>query len=74
MQSFKYRSVYMRRFSGANEEDRTHGASGSSDSTAGVTMEALRKYLAQKLGFYDDDDEEVPERVKVSYFITFDIQ
>lgn len=44
--------------------DQPSGA--SSDSTAGMSMDHLRRYLAEKLGFYDDDDErDESEKIKV---------
>ncbi|KAJ8980183.1 hypothetical protein NQ317_011428 [Molorchus minor] len=37
-----------------------------SDSTAGMSMEHLRRYLAEKLGFYDDEEQErEEEKIKV---------
>ncbi|KAJ8925862.1 hypothetical protein NQ315_009714 [Exocentrus adspersus] len=62
------------------KEDKIPGessprTSGSSDSTAGMSMEHLRRYLAEKLGFYDDDDavtEDETEKVKVLDEVTVD--
>lgn len=39
------------------EDPKPDKPGASSDSTAGMSMEHLRRYLAEKLGFYDDDDE-----------------
>lgn len=53
------------------EPEETESASststGSSSMTAGMNIDAVRKYLAEKLGFYDEDKED-KEKVKVSSF------
>ncbi|XP_023026815.2 sirtuin 2 [Leptinotarsa decemlineata] len=47
-------------------DDASAGSiSSSSDSTAGMSMDHLRRYLAEKLGFYDKEDQADSEKVKV---------
>lgn len=61
------------KISAASADDRTsdeaaEGSEGSSESdlsTRGLTVDALRLYLARKLGFYTDEEEENRDRVKI---------
>ncbi|CAH0551911.1 unnamed protein product [Brassicogethes aeneus] len=60
--------------SGNKQSKGENAEAGASDSTSGMSVNALRRYLEEKLGFYDDDDVEKPsvEKVKVLDEVSLD--